>query len=367
MIDNITTLNLDSAKQILSYAKSGLPVVIVGDTPSQPQSFCNDCAKVKAQIEETFKSIMALKTTKQVSSQSDAPAALKALGIDPCVQYSLSSNVSTITTKRRISDSETIYFVYSSSAITETISLEGEGYPLMLNFWTGEVTPIAAFDAAGGYTKVNLTLGENAAQAIYLGKRNTYGVSNLSKHVTATDAEVFAESGNIFLRSSKNGTHTATLSNGKTVSVKFDDVPAPISPTSWTLSVEDWSPLSINETGLNSSLTSKTILPSIKLNSLTSWTNITGLESASGIGTYSTTVDLSLDQSSQNSGENVAVFINFGDVEGSWGLKINNVQVDGVDFLSPTPLEVTSYVKNGLNGMFILDWRVIYLLTSRRY
>lgn len=327
--------------------------MIVGSIPSQPQSFCIECAEFKVQIEEIFKTIMSFKTTKQISSQSDAPAALKALGVDPSVRYSTSSNVSTITTQRRISDSESIYFIYSSSTITETISLKGEGFPLMLNFWTGEVTPIAAFETAGGYTKVKLTLGESAAQAIYLGKRNPYGISNLSKHVTATDAEVFAESGNLFLRSNRSGIHTARLSNGKTVSVNFDDVPAPISPTSWRLTVEDWSPLNSNQTGFNSSLTLKTNLPAIELNSLKSWTNITGLESASGIGIYKTTLDISLDKICKNSAETLAVFIHFGDVGGSWGLKINNVQVDGVDFLSSGPLEVTSYVRNGLNGTFL--------------
>ncbi|PYH42961.1 uncharacterized protein BP01DRAFT_403856 [Aspergillus saccharolyticus JOP 1030-1] len=353
LIDNTTYLDLDSARQIRSFAESGLPVVIVGDAPSRPQSLCTDCSKTKAQIEEIFKSILSLKTTKQVSSQADASAALQLLGIYPSVRYSTSSNVSTITTRRRISDSESIYFVYSSAALTETVSLEGEGYPFTLNLWTGDVTPIAAFDTADGYTRVNLSLGENAAQMLYLGNKNPYGLANLNRYVTATDADVFAQSQNIYLRTSKNGTHTAKLSDGKSVSVAFSNVPAPITLSSWTLSVEDWSPSTVNETGLSSSLTSKVTLPSIHLDSLKSWTNISGLESASGIGTYKTTVNLSLGSSNQSAGETLAVFINFGDVEGTWGLKINNVQVNGVDFLGSAPLEITSYVKNGSNDIEI--------------
>jgi hypothetical protein len=289
------------------------------------------------------------------------------LGIDPSVRYSSASNVSTITTKRRISDSESIYFIYSSSAIDETVYLKGEGYPLMMNFWTGEVKPIVAFNMNNGYTEVKLSLGMNGAQVIYLGKRNPYGLSNLSKHVITTDIEAFVESGNIFLRSNQNGTHTAQLSTGQNLSVKFDNVPAPVIPTSWTLSVEDWAPMYVNETGLNSSLTSKTTLPSIRLSTLKPWTNITGLEYASGIGTYKTTVDLSLRQESKNSGETLAVFINFGDVEGSWGLKINNAQVEGVDFLSGAPLDVTSYVKDGPNGMLYTKRGIICILTDCRY
>ncbi|KAL4805214.1 hypothetical protein BDV18DRAFT_153020 [Aspergillus unguis] len=350
LINNITSLNLESAKQILSYAKSGLAVVIIGEAPSQPQSFCTNCSKVKHQIQQTFNEITSLKTTKSVNSQSEAPAALKALGIDPSVRYSSASNVSTITTKRRISESESVYFIYSSSAINETVSLKGEGYPLTMNFWTGEVSPIAAFNINNGYTEVNLSLGTNAAQAIYLGKKNPYGLANLRKHVVTTDAEALVDSGKLFLRSSQNGSYTAQLSNGKTASVDFD-VPAAVIPTSWTLSVEDWAPMSVNETGLNSSLTSKTILPSIKLSTLKPWTNITGLQYASGIGTYKTTVDLSLRENKGS--DNLSVFIDFGDVEGSWGLKINNREVEGVDFLSGAPLDVTSYVKDGSNEIEI--------------
>ncbi|RAH68886.1 uncharacterized protein BO66DRAFT_439892 [Aspergillus aculeatinus CBS 121060] len=353
LIDNTTYLDLESARQVRSFAESGLPVVIVGDAPSRPQSFCTNCSETKAQIEEIFKSILSLRTTKKVSSQADAPAALKLLGIYPSVRYFTSSNVSTITTRRRISNSESIYFVYSSTALTETVFLEGEGYPLMLNLWTGDVTPIAAFDTAGGYTSVNLSLGENAAKMLYLGNRNPYGLPNLDRYVTATNADVVAQSQNIYLRTSKNGTHTAELSNGKSVSVTFSNVPSPIILSSWILSVEDWSPSIVNETGLNSSLTSKVTLPSIHLNSLKSWTNISGLESASGIGTYKTTVELSLGSSDQSSGETLAVFLNFGDVGGSWGLKINNVQVNGVDFLRSAPLEVTSHVKSGPNDIEI--------------
>ncbi|PYI36062.1 hypothetical protein BP00DRAFT_308050, partial [Aspergillus indologenus CBS 114.80] len=353
LVDNTTYLDPDTARQIRSFAESGLPVVIVGDAPSQPQSFCTDCFRAKGQLKEIFKSVLSLETTKQVSSQADAPAALRSLGINPSVRYSTSSNVSLITTKRRVSDSESIYFVYSSVALTETVSLEGEGYPLMLNLWTGDVTPLAAFDTADGYTRVNLSLGDNAAQALYLGKKNPYGLRNLSRYVIATDASVFAQSENIYLRSSKNGTHSAKLSDGRSVNVAFGNVPSPIALKSWVLSVEDWSPLIVNETGLNSPLTSKITLPSISLKSLESWTNISGLESASGIGTYRTTVNLSLGLSSNHSGESLAVFINFGDVGGSWGLKINNVHVHGVDFLRSAPLEITPYVKNGPNDLEI--------------
>lgn len=357
LIDNTSSLNPDSARQILSYAKLGLPIVIIGDPPSQPQSFYNNLTQATAQVASTMQEIMSFKTTTQVSSQSEAPAALKSLGVDPSVRYSTSSNVSTITTKRRLSESEHVYFIYSSSALNERISLEGEGFPLALNLWTGQVTPIAAFNVVAGYTEFNISLGENAARAIYLGKRNPYGISSPSRHVTATDAQAVATSGHLFLRSGKNGTYAASLSDGEAMRVSFDGIPAPVSPTSWTLSVEDWSPLHVNETGRNSSLTTKNALPSIKLNALRSWADIAALENASGIETYRTTVELSLANGKSKGGESIGVVLDVGEVGGSHGLRINNIAVDGVELISPGPLDITSYLQNGLNGMVLLDYQ----------
>jgi hypothetical protein len=88
------------------------------------------------------------------------------------------------------------------------------------------------------------------------------------------------------------------------------------------------------------------------LNTLKSWANITGFESASGIRTHKSTIDLSLKLSAVKSGEKIAVYIDFGDVGGTWGLKINDFQVDGIDFLASVPMDVTSYVKDGQNGRF---------------
>ncbi|KAJ5691930.1 hypothetical protein N7462_001353 [Penicillium macrosclerotiorum] len=289
---------------------------------------------VTATWEDTGLNNFALKNSKQVSTQSDAPAALQALGVSPIVKYSSSANVSMIATRHRLT----------------SIQLEGEGYPLAFNLWTGEVVPIAAFSTNGGYTSVNISLGENGAQAIYLGQNNPYGVTNLKKHVTTTDAEIVADKSNsLYIRASKNGTYSASLSTGKLVHETFNAIPTPVELSSWLLSVEDWAPRITNETGLQSSFTTKTILSSVKLDGLKAWPNIMGLEYASGIGIHKTTIQLSLEQT-KFAEDSLGVRINLAEVEGSWSLKINGVHVDGIDFMVSAPLDVTSYVREGSNG-----------------
>jgi hypothetical protein len=161
--------------------------------------------------------------------------------------------------------------------------------------WTGHVSPIASFKTADGYTAINVTIGENGAEAIYLGRRNPYRVKNLNRHIVATGAEGVAdEEDRVYVRATENGRYSARLSTGKTTTVRVDSIPAPITPARWSLTVQDWSPRIANATGRNSPLTDKTTLPPVALETLQPWHNISGLEYASGVGTYRTTANLTL-------------------------------------------------------------------------
>jgi hypothetical protein len=89
----------------------------------------------------------------------------------------------------------------------------------------------------------------------------------------------------------------------------------------------------------------------VTLETLRSWHDISGLEYASGVGTYRTTVNLDLTEphGSQRS-QSLGAYIDLGDVRGSWSLKVNGQVVPGIDFLNSAPLDVTLYVRDGENG-----------------
>jgi hypothetical protein len=80
------------------------------------------------------------------------------------------------------------------------------------------------------------------------------------------------------------------------------------------------------------------------LSKLQPWNEIDGLESASGIGTYTTTVSVN------KKIKDMRVLLDVGDVEGTWGLEINGKSVTGIDWFGSEALDVTAYVKNGKNG-----------------
>ncbi|KAL4738856.1 hypothetical protein BDV11DRAFT_205589 [Aspergillus similis] len=350
VINNATSLNTESARNILSYAEAGLPVVIVGSTPGQTQSLCLYCQEAASQLNDIFKSILTLKSTRQVKSMSELPAALHSLGVNPLVQYTDSTNATTVTTRRRLQGNEYIYWIYSSNRTSQTVYLESEGYPLRLNLWTGEVSPIAAWLNADGYTAVNLTIGEDAAEVVYLGRKNPYGIPNLKRHIVSIDAEAVADdSGNLFVRATTNGTYMAQLSAGEIVTATFASIPAPVTPELWTLAVEDWSPVAANETGRDSSSTKKSTLAPITLSKLAPWNDIPGLDYASGVGVYHTVVNLT----AQQNHEELGVYMNLGKVGGTWNLKVNGQVVPGVDWFRSARLDITPYIRSGENDIEI--------------
>lgn len=157
-----------------------------------------------------------------------------------------------------------------------------------------------------------------------------------------TNCDSYVEGTTIHLFS--NVSCVATTAQGKKVTLNPGQLPVPVTPASWTLVVQDWAPTTINETGPASPDTTKTILPAIHLNTLAAWPNITGLEYASGIGTYTTSVKLSTDDTS------VRVLMDIGSVTGNFGIQINGKTVPGLDQLLNKPVDVTSYLVSGDNS-----------------
>lgn len=174
-----------------------------------------------------------------------------------------------------------------------------------------------------------------------IGYSNPFSVQPLSNHLTSTDCRAVVNNGMVQI--SSNTTCSATTSTNQTVPLNPADIPESITPSTWTLRVQDWSPQYPNATGNASVATSKTWLAPIQLNSpFVPWTNITGLEHASGVGVYNTTVTLDV-----GNGADLRVLLHMPEVEGSWGLTINGQEVEGVDWFASEPVDVTDYVTFG--------------------
>ncbi|KAJ5538025.1 hypothetical protein N7494_007504 [Penicillium frequentans] len=342
-----SSIDVSTAETLLSYGQAGLPIILVGDTPQTSFSYSSLASKqtTASSLAKLFAKIKALSTTRAVTAASGVPGALQSLAVQPSVKYPTGVNNSLISYKRTV-DAGNLFWIYNNGdeAVTQTIKLEGEGNPYWIDLWTSDVHPIAAFRSDSGYTEVNITLASTAALPIYVGTSNPWGSPKLEKHITATDCESYVDNGEIHIFS--NTTCVATTSNGRTVRIQTDNLPAPVKPTSWKLEVEDWGPAKINETGSASPNTVKTELAAVYLTDLVAWPNISSLVNASGIGNYSTTLTLT-----KKSG--LHVLLDVGSVTGTYGLEVNGVNVEGVDQFLNKPIDITDYVLDGKNDIVI--------------
>ncbi|KAG6363980.1 hypothetical protein INS49_009083 [Diaporthe citri] len=347
MVVNSSAMDASTAELLLGYARDGLPVVFVEPLPNTTFSYNNDTTAELKRLSELLSEVLSLSTTTSVSDAAAVPDTLSAQGIGPSVQYSASANASLITYRRTIG-SGYLYWVYNNGddVFDGSFELEGEGYPLAVDLWVGSVSPLEMFSSSDGYISLNSTLRSTSSAVFYLGPDNDFGASLPTNHLVATTCDSYLRDSTVYI--SSRPICSATASNGTTVSLCPSSLPSSISPSNWTLSVQDWHPAQVSETGLDSPNTAKEDLDPIHLTDLVAWPNITGLAAASGIGTYETTVSLTKGNSSA-----IRVLLDVGEVEGTLGARLNGQILTAVDWFGNKPTDVTHLVRDGVNCLEI--------------
>ncbi len=407
-----TSMPLDVAQKIVGYAQAGLPVIIVGTPPKQTEGNTpGDDARLRAVIAK----LLAGKTVHRVATEAEAPAKLRELGILPAAEPESASPLLSV---RRHDDATRTdyYFLYnqgftrapgsgklSSSMVFERpascrtgsgyqidstigrltsnpcigtgeaielmVRLEGKGQPYLLDAWTGKITPIVRYSGDGKSVTLRVKLARDQAMIVALSEDpNRFGLPAPPLHVTNTNAEdvVITERGALAIRASKVGTYTTTLSDGSIVHTTIGAVLRPIALTKapWHLVVEDWQPANPYATTFKLPATeTRKIRVELDLKELKPWPDIPELRHTSGVGTYTTAVDLP-------AGWNGATgaTLSLGEVFDTFALAVNGTQVP-VEQISAAA-DIGPYLRAGRNTiavrvattlnnrLFVLDQRV---------
>lgn len=396
------TLPVATARKLLAFAKQGLPVLIVGPLPSgTPGNTPAD----DATLSEILAQLMAQKTVHKVATEADVPKVLKSLGVLPASAPARPSNLMTM----RRHDSKTAtdyYFLYNQgddqipatpnntearykgltttpgnifeeaktirvkglnygtkigSPLAMNVTLEGTGYPFVLNAWSGEITPIAHYTTDGTHVTVAINLATDESMLVGITKNPAkLGFAASDVFVKETDAEGVSQATNgaIALLATKSGTYTTLLSNGQTIRTTVANTLESIdlTQTPWQLTVEDWQPRNkYGTTGAAGVETSKSLI-TLDLASLQPWPDIAELKNASGVGTY--TYTLTLPDTWNNASQGAT--ISLGQVVDAFALTVNGQPVP-IDQIS-AKADLGNTLKAGANKMEI---RVSTTLNNR--
>jgi hypothetical protein len=331
VLNGQSTLPLETARTLLDHARNGLPIVVVGDAPAATPGYYKAASQDK-EVTAVVDKLLAQRSVVRVAAESDVPAALRAADVLPSADPDTAGPLLSV---RRTKGAATYYFLLNDGeeTLTRRVSLLGTGAPHRYDPWTGSAEPVADATTAHGRTAVAVRLAPGDATVVALLPGTATGAS-------VSGGELLSRKGTLALRATAAGTYTTKLATGRTVRTTISAVPAAQTLSSWTLKVEDWKP------GATATETEKTV-HTVALDALVPWTEIPGLEDVSGIGTYTTTVDLPKTWSAAN-----GAFLDLGGNFDTARVIVNGHRLDPVDLLDPV-VDLAGVLSPGSNTVTV--------------
>ncbi|MEV4564497.1 glycosyl hydrolase [Nonomuraea sp. NPDC049419] len=332
---NACTMTPRVAERLLAYARDGLPIVLLGawesaSVPGVPRD--GDDERLRALVSD----LLTQPTVRRVSTADEVPGALEDLGVRRDVRY---ATPSTLLTMRRVAGRVDYYYLCNGkhqenakppvTAVDHEVTLartDRNGVPYLLDPWTGRAERIACYteDADGIHLRVALHPGQ--ARVIAIGRPGLFGDHTGTRpHATDTSADLVRyDNAHLVVRTTKAGRHTTTLSTGRTITTRIDEIPQPTELRTWHLKVRDRRPDGDHIHTLN-------------LDQPAPWHDLPGLADVSGVGTYTTTVHL-----------DGPAYLELGEVTDTCRVRVNGHLLDPVDLLHPV-IDLGPHLKRGRN------------------
>ncbi|WP_030988352.1 glycosyl hydrolase [Streptomyces sp. NRRL WC-3744] len=329
------TLALADARKLLTLARAGLPMVLLGAfdqalTPGVPGAGETD------ELRAVLTRLLALPNVVRVTDKAAVGDALAGLGVTADVRHATASTL--LNAHRVTQDADFYYFCNGKhaetvkppvAAIDHDVTLRrtvgGHTVPYLLDPWSGEVVRLARYTEDGDDVTLRISLQPGQAAIVALGRPGLFGDRLGSRpHAVATDADrvLFTERG-LAVRAGAAGSYTTRLSQGRTVTTTLPPVPASIVPGRWELDVEDWYPGS-------SPARTETVRRALTLDTLLPWSQIPELADSAGIGRYRTTVTLPADWSDAH-----GAVLELGQVSDTVRVTVNGTRTAPVDRVHP--------------------------------
>ncbi|HWO62283.1 MAG TPA: discoidin domain-containing protein, partial [Umezawaea sp.] len=321
-----STMSVEAAKALLRFAREGLPVLVVGDPPSQVPGF-DPAGVLDKQLAEVISRLVAQPTTRMVKEDEDLPSALRAFSVEPAAAPV--GGTGPLLSLRRHTPSVDYYLLINPTGVPvrQVMRLAGRGTPYLMDAWTGGITPVPDGRPDNDAAVVAVELGAGDITVIAVTARHDHTFSRAARPVASPLA--------------------ATPGGG---------TPVPLRLGSWTLAVESWTPGPSGQPGD----TARTPLGVVRVVSgedgtLPAWTAITGekgypedLADVSGIGTYTADITLGDVWNGVKS-----AYLDVGTVVDTVRVAVNGRDLPPVNQLDRRHIEVGPYLRPGRNTVSI--------------
>jgi hypothetical protein len=341
------SLTVPGAQKIAEFAREGLPVIFYDGMPSYFASYNDSGADY---VKKTLDGIQNLQNVHHVAANTLADA-VSSLGIEPLTKIQADGTWFTYW-RRDDAKSEDYIFLYNdtpwpnptSAVYTQgTVEFQATGQPYLFDAWTGEQSPILNYTQTKSTTTIFFQLAANQAIIVAFKNKEQPGY-----HAVSASRQVLAVTGSgKDLEAHVGYTESSCAGRVITSDGKRHRVPPasakPFELKSWTLTVVHWDPPSdlsnIDPVAVKHNTTHK-------LDGLTSWQNIDGLQQVSGQGYYQSSFDWEAHESS-------GAIISFGFIVHTVRVTLNGHTIPPLDISNPTA-DITKYLVKGTNQIEVV-------------
>jgi len=159
VLNAVPSIDLSVARRLLAHAKAGFPILIVGAAPRQARGWKAAEAQDR-EISAIMDALRRLPCVKQVATQKDVPAALKALGIEGRIRFGSTDRV--LTLHRETAEGHLLYLLNDQEEATKQgVSLALKGTPYLIDLWSGDIAAMDHSPDPDGTTEITLSLAPN--------------------------------------------------------------------------------------------------------------------------------------------------------------------------------------------------------------
>jgi hypothetical protein len=345
-------MNLATAKQILSWSRSGFPIVVVGDLPKRVGGYH---PTQDVELRGVIADLLAQKSVTRVTDRTGLLGALRVAGVDSAASYESKPLV----TMHRVSDDSDYYYLFNAGAerTKASVTLTGSGIPYRYDAWTGIVRPFGKYTRTLSGVQIDVDLATGDSELIAMTKGNEDTVANacsVAATSTTADEVLSRPDAVLLLRDTEPGQYVTTFVNDKTVTNSITSVGAKISPASWTLDVTSWQAGSGPNATAKVPLAPITVTPAVD-GTLPSWQQIAGLENKSGTSSYTTTIDVGPVWTG-----GTGAYLSLGSFLGTVQVRVNGSLLPALDQVDVSKIDLGGYLQQGANTLQVLLATPIY-------
>ncbi|KAJ0426808.1 hypothetical protein BJY00DRAFT_320442 [Aspergillus carlsbadensis] len=342
-------LTAGDVRYLKRYARQGLPIILAGGQP-QYRASGDKCS------ERTFGTALKELTRRRnvyMVRNGEVAAQLSKLNLSPRAWVNAPGVVYT-TWREDPTNGLSYAFLYNqgNSPVQGTATFATKGVPYSLDAWTGKKLKILTYTQGRQGISVPVRLAAGQTMVLTFDARRTPAschFTSLSSHVLGvTQSETSTLSAKL---PAHNLTALATFANGSTVQLKADTPEQPpIHLKGWNLTVEHWeAPADMYDAETIAIKRNMTY----RLESPTSWLNITELRNASGIGYYTTEFTWPPPASERRSLHKSGAYLQFSNITHTLRAFVNDNPVEAFDH-SGGMTEISGLLVPGRNTLRVV-------------